>query len=85
MRRQRRSRIDAKVHNQILSLLIHKATTDNRIVQYISEGNKNKAFGKLLNKWLDSTQESIIDRYIDKDACNITWYAINTLNKQLRN
>jgi hypothetical protein len=60
------------------------ASHDQVIVEALAEGNRKKAFGRLINKWMDSiSQESVIDRYVDEDAIEVTSYALNIINKRL--
>lgn len=83
MRRVRRSRVN-KQRNQVVNRLVSMASHDQVIVEALAEGNRKKAFGRLLNKWMDSvTQESVIDRYVDQDALEVTSYALNIINKRL--
>ena len=81
MRRVRRSRIGKNIHT-VVTILIQLAEADDIIIEALCDSNKTKAFGRLLNKWMDSSRESIIDRYIDKDAYTAVWLALNTITKE---
>lgn len=84
MRRTRRARVSTK-RLEIVNKLVELAIEDDPIIDYLANGERNRAFGRLINKWMDNTtRESVIDRYIDEDAKDVTSYAINIINKQLR-
>lgn len=83
MRRTRRSRVN-KDKQVVLGHLVWMASNDERIVAALEEGNRKKAFGRLLHKWMDNTQESVIDRYVDEDAIELTSFALNIVNKELK-
>lgn len=54
-----------------------------RSLQYLQTGQRSRVFGRFLNKHLDETGESIIDRYVDEDAKEIVAFALNIINKHL--
>lgn len=84
MRRTRRVRVSTK-RLEIVNKLVELAIEDDPIIDYLANGERNRAFGRLINKWMDNTtRESVIDRYVDEDAKDVTSYAINIINKQLR-
>lgn len=84
MRRARRARVSTK-RLEIVNKLVELAIEDDPIIDYLANGERNRAFGRLINKWMDNTtRESVIDRYVDEDAKDVTSYAINIINKQLR-
>jgi hypothetical protein len=83
MRRTRRVRVSTK-RLEVVNKLVQLAINDDPIMDYLTNGERNRAFGRLINKWMDSTGESVIDRYVDEDARDVTSYAINIVNKQLR-
>lgn len=83
MRRTRRSRVN-KDKQVVLGHLVWMASNDERIVTALEEGNRKRAFGRLLHKWMDNTQESVIDRYVDEDAIELTSFALNIVNKELK-
>ena len=84
MRRTRRTRVSTK-RLQVVNKLVQLAINDDPIMNYLTNGERNRAFGRLINKWMDNTtRESVIDRYVDEDARDVTSYAINIINKQLR-
>ena len=84
MRRTRRARVSTK-RLEIVNKLVELAIEDDPIIDYLANGERNRAFCRLINKWMDNTtRESVIDRYIDEDAKDVTSYAINIINKQLR-
>jgi|SaaInl59LU_5_DNA_1037362.scaffolds.fasta_scaffold11755_4 hypothetical protein len=84
MRRTRRTRVSTK-RLQVVHKLVQLAINDDPIMDYLTNGERNRAFGRLINKWMDNTsKESVIDRYVDEDARDVTSYAINIINKQLR-
>ena len=84
MRRTRRARVRTK-RLEIVKKLVQLAVDDDPIIDYLANGERNRAFGRLINKWMDNTtRESVIDRYVDEDARDVTSYAINIVNKQLR-
>jgi hypothetical protein len=84
MRRTRRVRVSTK-RLEVVNKLVQLAIDDDPIMDYLTNGERNRAFGRLINKWMDSTtRESVIDRYVDEDAKDVTSYAINIVNKQLR-
>jgi hypothetical protein len=84
MRRTRRVRVSTK-RLEVVNKLVQLAIDDDPIMDYLTNGERNRAFGRLINKWMDNTtRESVIDRYVDEDAKDVTSYAINIVNKQLR-
>lgn len=84
MRRTRRVRVSTK-RLEVVNKLVQLAIDDDPIMDYLTNGERNSAFGRLINKWMDNTtRESVIDRYVDEDAKDVTSYAINIVNKQLR-
>ena len=83
MRRARRTRMSTK-RNQIVNQLVEIAKQPKNVID-LYKGNKNIVFGRVLNCWLDSSQESVIDRYIDEEAIDATNYAINIVAKEIRN
>lgn len=79
MRRVRRSRIkptdlDLMVHHLVV-LSLDDATT----MEYLNSGQRNKAFGRMLNRWINKNRESLIDIYIDEDAYKVVNFAIYQL------
>ena len=83
MRRVRRTRITEANKNQVFNQLKLMALADEKILTYLATGQRNRAFGRLLNKHMDSSQESVIDRYVDEEATEITSYVLNTVYKHL--
>jgi hypothetical protein len=83
MRRTRRTRVSTK-RLQVVHKLVQLAINDDPIMDYLTNGERNRAFGRLINKWMDNTRESVIDKYVDEDAKDVTSYAINIIKKQLR-
>lgn len=81
MRRARRSRLGKNLYT-VVATLLQLAEADDIIIEALCDGNKNKAFGRLLNKWMDSSRESVIDRYIDQDAYTAVWSALNIITKE---
>lgn len=82
-RRARRTRM-GQDRNKIVSQLIRLASSSDRIMTKLIEGDRKKAWHLLLTHWLDGTRESVIDRYVDEEAKDVTGYAINIINKELR-
>lgn len=82
MRRARRSRI-GRNRAVVVARLVALLKDDEKAITALGTGNRNYAFGKLLHKWIDHTRESVIDRYIDSEAKDVTNYAINIVNKQI--
>ena len=77
MRRIRRTRPGTN-RNAVINALKAKLLSDPQYALYMETGQRNRAFGRLLNSWLDSeTRESVIDRYVDEEAFSMTWTAIN--------
>ena len=76
MRRARRSRIGLN-YEVVLNHMVVLATKDDNITLYLKNGERNRAFGRLLNKFMDSSKESVIDRYVDKDAFKVVHHALN--------
>jgi hypothetical protein len=83
MRRTRRVRVSTK-RLEVVNKLVQLAIDDDPIMDYLTNGERNRAFGRLINKWMDNTRESVIDKYVDEDAKDVTSYAINIIKKQLR-
>jgi hypothetical protein len=83
MRRTRRVRVSTK-RLEVVNKLVQLAIDDDPIMDYLTNGERNRAFGRLINKWMDNTRESVIDKYVDEDAKDVTSYAINIVKKQLR-
>jgi hypothetical protein len=84
MRRVRRTRITERNKNALLNQLKTMILEDSVLLEYVTTGQRNRAFGRLLNKRLDSTNESLIDRFVDEDAMNITGFAINIIAKHYK-
>ena len=79
MRRARRSRLSTNF-NLVVNALYHVASNDPVVLKHLEEGNKNKAFGRLLNSWMDPvSKESVIDAYVDEDAFKAVNYALYRL------
>lgn len=79
MRRIRRTRPGTN-RNAVINVLKAKLSSDPQYDLYMKTGQRKRAFGRLLNSWLDSeTRESVIDRYVDEEAFSMTWAAINTV------
>jgi hypothetical protein len=84
VKRTRRSRVSLDKHI-VVEQLRTLALKDEALMDYLKAGQRNRAFGRLLHKWMDESQESVIDRYIDDDAIAVTSLAINVINKSLQN
>ena len=82
-RRVRRTRM-GKNRNNVVNQLVSIARRSTKVMTNLENGNRNKAFGYLLTHWLDETRESVIDRYVDEEAKDVTGYALNIIAKQLR-
>lgn len=83
MRRTRRIRMSTD-RNKVVNRLVNIIKTDVKSVVDLSNGERNRVFGRILNHWLDDTRESVIDRYVDEEAMEATNYAINIVLKELR-
>ena len=81
MKRARRTRMGNEKMNVVMQL-VGMVEQDEVLMSYVTNGERNRAFGRLLNKWMDSSQESVIDRYVDEEAKEATSYALNIVNKR---
>jgi hypothetical protein len=79
MRRVRRSRIKPADLDLMVHHLIVLSLDDAITMEYIATGQKNKAFGRMLNRWINKNKESLIDIYIDEDAFKVVNFAIYQL------
>ena len=79
MRRIRRTRMSTN-RKQVLNKLVSLAKQDCMITDTVAT-NYNYAFGRLLNKFLDESRESVIDRYVDEEALSVTTHALNIVRK----
>ena len=80
MRRARRTR-PGQDFNKVVSRLTDLLAKDEKAIEHIITGHENKAFGRLVNKWLDASRESVLDRYVDEEAYKMTWTAINRIKQ----
>lgn len=80
----RRTRMASNRMNVVMRL-VAIAKEDETLLTAIEEGMRNKAFGRLINKWIDPvTRQSVQDKYVDEEAREATSFAINIVAKQLR-
>jgi hypothetical protein len=79
MRRVRRSRIKPADLDLMVHHLIVLSLDDTITMEYLTTGQKNKAFGRMLNRWINKNKESVIDIYIDEDAFKVVNFAIYQL------
>lgn len=85
MRKARRTRLGQNRY-AVLNHLIDMALHDDVVLDYLKADLRNKAFGRLLNSWMDEeTRESVIDRYVDEEAKDVTGHALNIIAKRQRN
>lgn len=70
--------------NKIVSQLVQIIRNDTKLFVEATTGSKNRAFGLLLHKWLDDSKESVIDRYVDEEAKEVTSYALNIIRKEVK-
>lgn len=81
MRRARRTRMGNN-RQAVVSHMVSMAKADTRTMELISNKERNKAFGRILNAWLDDRRESVIDRYVDEEAFDVTNYVLNIIAKE---
>ena len=81
MKRARRTRMGNEKMNVVMQL-VGMVEQDQVLMGYVTEGDRKRAFGRLLNKWMDASQESVIDRYVDDEAKEATSYALNIVKKR---
>lgn len=83
MRKVRRTRIGTRRY-AVVNRLVAIIKADAKSVVDLANGERNRVFGRVLNHWLDDTRESVIDRYVDEEALDVTNFAINIVLKELR-
>ena len=81
MRRVRRTRVTERNKNTILNQLKAMILDDHNLLSYVTTGQRSRAFGRLINKPLDASNESMIDRYVDEDAKEMVSFALNIIAK----
>jgi hypothetical protein len=84
MRRVRRTRVTERNKNLVLNQLKAMILDDQTLLGYVTTGQRNRAFGRLLHKPLDKTNESMIDRYVDEDATELVGFALNIIAKHYK-